>query len=189
MNIKKIFISIFFALVCFLPIGVSAKECYYKFYIPENGVTKEEERTINTDGACRTYMYLCDGQLQENEINSAACYKGNNVYVYKKSDWDLCSNPKALSVFKFIGNILKVAFIAVPIVLIIMGSIDFMKAVMAGKEDDIKKNQSVFVKRIIAAVIVFFVPIITNILMNTILDQTESNCLTCVLNPNTCNTQ
>lgn len=47
--------------------------------------------------------------------------------------------------------------IAVPIILIVMGMLDLGKAVMAGKEDEIKKNQTLFMKRIIAAVIVFLV--------------------------------
>ncbi len=49
---------------------------------------------------------------------------------------------------------------AVPIILILVGSIDLVKAVMAGKEDDIKKNQNTLFKRVIAAVIVFLIPII-----------------------------
>lgn len=110
------------------------------------------------------------------------------------STWDICSNTESLKVFKFIGNLLQLAFIVVPILLIIMGSIDFMKATMAGKEDDIKKAQGMFVKRIISAIIVFFVPLIAKILINTVLGSASgvdtspgsSNCLNCILNPSSC---
>lgn len=53
----------------------------------------------------------------------------------------------------------------VPIVLIVLGTIDLVKAVIAGKEEDIKKNQTALIKRVIAAVIVFLVPLIVSILM------------------------
>lgn len=53
----------------------------------------------------------------------------------------------------------------VPIILIVLGTIDLVKAVVAGKEDDIKKNQKALFKRILAGVIVFLVPMIVTILM------------------------
>ncbi len=106
------------------------------------------------------------------------------------SNWDLCTNPESIPTLKFIGNLLRVAFIAVPIILIIIGSIDFVKATLAKNDDDIKKAQSAFIKRVIACVIVFFVPIITKIIFNTILDTKDevknSHCLTCILNPDSC---
>ena len=57
-----------------------------------------------------------------------------------------------LGLVKTIYNLIRYA---TPVVLIILGSVDFFKAVMAGKEDDIKKNQKRFVSRLILAVIVF----------------------------------
>ena len=111
------------------------------------------------------------------------------AYNYDESEWDICTNPEALKTFRFIGNILRVAFIVIPILLIIMGSIDFMKATMAGKDDDIKKAQTTFVKRVLAAIIVFLVPTITGLVLN-ILDRNDlrqENCITCVLDPSSCN--
>ena len=57
-----------------------------------------------------------------------------------------------LGLIKTIYNLIRYA---TPVVLIILGSVDFFKAVMAGKEDDIKKNQKRFVSRLILAVAVF----------------------------------
>ena len=110
---------------------------------------------------------------------------------YNPENWKICNgvsaNSKAvLKVLRFIGYILQLAFILVPVILIVIGSIDFVKAVAAGKDDDIKKAQSTFVKRIIAAVIVFLVPYIIGVLLN-VLNQTKSNCYTCVMNPSSCN--
>ena len=47
--------------------------------------------------------------------------------------------------------------VGVPIILIVWGMLDLGKAVMAQKEEEIKKGQNTFIKRLIAAVIVFFV--------------------------------
>lgn len=81
--------------------------------------------------------------------------------------------------------------IAVPIGLIIFGMMDLGKAVMASKEDEIKKAQQLFIKRIIAAVLVFFVVSIVQLtfsLLNSA-DESEdlkagsvSNCIDCFLN-------
>ena len=56
-----------------------------------------------------------------------------------------------------VSTIVLVIKIVVPVLLVIFGSIDFLKAVVAQKEDEIKKGQQTFIKRLIAAVIVFFV--------------------------------
>lgn len=56
----------------------------------------------------------------------------------------------------------------VPIILIVLGTIDLVKAVVAGKDDDIKKHQQTLIKRIIAAVIVFLIPMLVTVLMGWI---------------------
>ena len=47
--------------------------------------------------------------------------------------------------------------IVIPILLIIFASIDLGKAITAGKEDEIKKAQSGFIKKLIVGVLVFLV--------------------------------
>lgn len=72
--------------------------------------------------------------------------------------------------------ILKMIQWVVPIILIVLGTIDLVKAVIAGKEEDIKKNQKVLLKRVIAAVIVFAVPLITSIIMGWIGNDDWKEC-------------
>lgn len=69
-----------------------------------------------------------------------------------------CADIK--DVLIIVRTIVTVIQWAVPVILILVGSIDLVKAVMAGKEDDIKKNQNTLFKRVIAAVIVFLIPLI-----------------------------
>lgn len=87
-----------------------------------------------------------------------------------------------------IANTVHIVFlviqIVVPILLVILGMIDLMKAVIAGKEDEIKKNQMTFVKRLIAAAIVFFVFVIVKLLVSFVADNSENilDCVDCFIN-------
>lgn len=78
-----------------------------------------------------------------------------------------------LNIIKFL---LKIVQWVVPVILILLGTIDLVKAVIAGKDDDIKKHQQTLIKRIIAAVIVFLVPVIVSILMGWIGNDDWKKC-------------
>ena len=70
-------------------------------------------------------------------------------------------------IFKFLKNgIYPIIQIGIPIILIIMGSIDLGKAVMSSDDKEIKGATSKLIKRAIAAVSVFFVTTIVSLLMN-----------------------
>lgn len=85
-----------------------------------------------------------------------------------------CNGLEAVvSVVKFI---LKIIQWVVPIILIVLGTIDLVKAVVAGKDDDIKKHQQTLIKRIIAAVIVFLIPMLVSILMGWIGNDDWKTC-------------
>ena len=79
--------------------------------------------------------------------------------------------------------------IAVPIILVIVGSLDFFKAISAQKEDEMKKGQKMFVKRLVLAGIIFFVIVIAKVLISVVADSSSSNiidCMDCFLS-NDCN--
>lgn len=69
-----------------------------------------------------------------------------------------------------VGNLIKkgmqIIRIIVPILIILLGTLDLSKAVFAGKEDGMRKAQQTFIKRIIAGVAVFFVPVLVSIVMS-----------------------
>jgi len=74
--------------------------------------------------------------------------------------------------------------IVVPFLLIIWGMLDLGKAVMAQKEDEIKKGQQLFIKRVIAAAILFFVITIVSLLINLVADDSETitGCIDAIIN-------
>lgn len=83
-----------------------------------------------------------------------------------------------------VSTIITIIKIAVPILLIIFGMLDLGKAVVAAKEDEIKKGQQTFIKRAIAAVIVFFVIQIVQIVVRFVSgnDQNIAGCFNCFIN-------
>ena len=64
----------------------------------------------------------------------------------------------------FLDGVLTIIKILVPIALIVFGSVDLCKAVMAGKDEDIKKAQKLLGQRALAAVAVFFLGSIVQLL-------------------------
>ena len=80
--------------------------------------------------------------------------------------------------------IILIIQIVTPILLVIFGMIDLMKAVISGKEDEIKKNQMVFVKRLIAAAIVFFVFLVVKLVISLVADNADTmfDCADCFIN-------
>ena len=63
--------------------------------------------------------------------------------------------------------------IGIPIVLIIYGTIDLGKAVIASDEKEVKAAQSRLIKRFIYAALVFFVTTLVTVLMNIVSDNSD----------------
>lgn len=81
-----------------------------------------------------------------------------------------------------VHTIIVVIQIAVPVLLVVFGMMDLVKAVMGQKEDEIKKGQQTLVKRIIAAAIVFFVMVAVRFVVSLVDDNGVMDCADCFLN-------
>jgi len=79
-----------------------------------------------------------------------------------------------------VSMIIRVIQIAVPIVLVIFGMIDLFKGLMASKEDEIKKGQQTFIKRLIAAAVIFFVIAIVKLLFSFFANDEDVDMMKCV---------
>lgn len=73
-----------------------------------------------------------------------------------------------------IGSVINIIQFGIPVILVIMGMLDLGKAVTSQKEDDIKKAQSMLVKRIIYGVIVFLIPAIIEFAFGLLSDDASS---------------
>lgn len=78
-----------------------------------------------------------------------------------------CSGILSPSFVDLIEEILGYIRIIVPILVIVLGTLDFTKAVFAEEKDELSKATSKFTKRCIMAVVVFFVPTILSFLVKT----------------------
>lgn len=92
-----------------------------------------------------------------------------------------CSDLFGSYLLEKINNVMNIIRITVPILLIIFGIVDFFKATFDNNEDEMKKDRERFIKRIIAAIIVFLVPIFVNLVLdvaNTVWSDINSD--TCI---------
>ncbi|MBQ6494475.1 MAG: hypothetical protein IJI49_00570 [Bacilli bacterium] len=94
---------------------------------------------------------------------------------------DYCDTlAPAIRIIKAIINIIRWG---IPILLIVFGTIDLAKAVVAGKEDEMKKAQNTFIKRLIYAIAVFLVVTLVSFVMGIVSknangDDTAISCWT-----------
>lgn len=96
---------------------------------------------------------------------------------------ELCSDYHFLEGIRVLKYIITVLKILIPLVLIILGSIDLSKAVIDPANSDIKKQSVVFTKRVASAAIIFLLPTIITITFSLIIDYSSfANLLTTCMN-------
>lgn len=82
---------------------------------------------------------------------------------------DICGEGSKLQpIWNLVGIIVNIIMIGVPILLIIFGMIDLGKAVIASKEDEVKKATKLLGKRFLYAVGVFAVVWIVTFIFDTL---------------------
>ncbi|MGM9878158.1 MAG: hypothetical protein ACI33S_05885 [Bacilli bacterium] len=84
---------------------------------------------------------------------------------------------------RIVGIALKLIQYAVPIMLIVIGSIDFAKATTEKDEKAIKDAQNKFMKRGIMALIVFLIVPIVSVLMTLVSGEGYKDCMECISSP------
>lgn len=77
----------------------------------------------------------------------------------------LGGDDKSDDLIKMLKTIVGIIRIGIPILLIVLGSLDFAKAIFSSSEDEMKKSQSKFLKRLIIGVGIFLVPPILKLLL------------------------
>lgn len=100
---------------------------------------------------------------------------------------DFCTKTK--DVWSLVGKILGVFKIVIPLLVIIYGMIDLGKAVVASKDDEIKKAAKQLLIRIIAGIVIFFIPTIVSFafsLADGFTDSDYSICKDCITSSSGC---
>ena len=65
-----------------------------------------------------------------------------------------------------IKSVITIVKIAIPLILIVTGTMDFAQAIFSSNEDGIKKAQGKFTKRVIMAVVIFLIPSVLKVLLS-----------------------
>lgn len=102
-----------------------------------------------------------------------------------------CSGSAGL--LQFVGYIITIVKIAIPLLIIAFGLLDFGKAVVGSKDDLIKKSAISLLRRVVSGIIIFFLPALVLTIFEAISDYKNnnsgfSNCKTCLLQPSKCDT-
>lgn len=94
---------------------------------------------------------------------------------------DVCAQLQASEEITNITSMIYTALkIGVPLILIFIGMFDFGRAVMAGKEDEIKGHQKLFIKRLISALLVFLVFSIVQFVIGLVAGDDGAGIMECI---------
>lgn len=135
--------------------------------------------------------YYSSDPVQGPSLSSSSV--GDNYCASKNYEENLIScgddllNDLPSVVPQVVHIIYLIVQILIPILIVIFGSLDLVKGVYAQKEDEIKKGQQVFIKRLITGAIVFFVFAIVRLVISFAADSSSArilDCASCIINNN-----
>lgn len=150
-----------------------------------------------------THYYIINKKLDDS-IYSNYISVGQNIGTYDPSVYgkdnnieeDLeikpitfCEENRVLKVFQILGYVIFGAKVVVPLILLILGTIDFAKAVISSSEKAPQEALKSFGLRIVAAIIVFLIPTFLEFLISLVNEASETfkekneNCTNCLFNP------
>ena len=115
------------------------------------------------------------------------CEKSSNgtkcVYSTFKDNLVSCGNHKLTNIPGIIPKVSSTVYsiiqVAVPILLVLFGSIDLVKGIIAAKDDEIKKGQQLLIKRLIAGALVFFAFVIVKFVISIAADENSGALIKC----------
>ena len=209
-----IFISVIVSFIIFTP-NVYAEPFYYEY---SNGyMLCEEFGSANCQTITKTQngasFDIKNGQITYNgttyKFNSSQQEVYNNSFYFFNSEKQSAINASKNTTnnadvgqssnctrikepLMFIGNIVLVVKIAIPIILIGLGMMDLFKAVTSAKDDELKKSLRGFAMRCVAGVAIFFLPTIVSVVFSMVSSWADlkgefNACQKCILNVRSCN--
>ena len=111
----------------------------------------------------------------------------SNMFILASYSKVMCNGTAIPYVAAQITNIvITVLQIATPIIIILLGMIDLLKGVISQKEDEIKKGQQTFVKRLIVGISVFLIFFLVKFIIGIVApdDYGMWDCVNCFVNNN-----
>ena len=94
---------------------------------------------------------------------------------------------ESAGIWQFVGDIIYVIRIVIPIIIILLGTLDLGKAVVAGEDKKVKEAQKSFIKRLIYGVAIFFIFVIVEVIFGLLGVETKEGdskiCWDCATKP------
>lgn len=113
----------------------------------------------------------------------------NIVYAATKSKIGFCDYAGTRRSLKIIGIIINIAKVVVPLLIILTQMVSMTNIVISGKDEDFKENFKIMVKKIIAGLVIFFIPGIIDYAVDNLAGYNDSGfaqCSNCLLDTNHC---
>lgn len=106
-------------------------------------------------------------------------------------DINFCSETGVLKTLQIIGYVLYIIKIVIPLLLLILAIKDFATAVISSDDKANSNAISKVIRRVLTAIIIFFIPTFLNIALRGLDDlmasqSNYSSCTTCLLDPTNC---
>lgn len=153
--------------------GANKNECESDCYA-QNKVQEclKDCRDINCERGCKeSYTFYYEQRL-------------NTYNPYSKIECGELEVPYLIP--KIVRTIIVILQIATPIIIVILGSLDLVKAVIAQKEDEIRKGQQTFLRRLLVGALVFLVFVIVEFVIGFVAPKKDNynmwNCVDCFVN-------
>lgn len=108
--------------------------------------------------------------------------------------FDLCS--KGAPIMQFVGYVMLGFKIIIPLLLLVLGSFELGKAIVSQKDDEIKGATTKLVKKLVAGIIIFFIPTLIGLVFGLVsgfsddadVQREYEICKDCITSPiNKCN--
>lgn len=150
------------------------------------------------------YNFICGSSSEGNKDVEYFCEEGckypNNANIkcedvsetINKGNINLeemCNMNGVKNTFRFLGYLLLIVKILVPVLLIVLGVIDYSKATVSSNDDAVQKATKSLVIRIIAGLAIFLIPTIVNLVFRGLLNSGGSHfndCRVCIFEPHNC---
>lgn len=88
-----------------------------------------------------------------------------------------CNSVLGSEMSKIVNNIFKFVQYLGPILVAIFTTIDFLNASLKGDQGEVKKASGKFVKRVVAAILLFFIPLICDLVFGLVGVTIPANCI------------
>ncbi len=81
---------------------------------------------------------------------------------------NICTKEEIMPIFSLAKLVIRIIQIAVPFALVIWGSLDWFKALIAGDEKEMKMKRKPFISRVVAAIVILVLPWIVDLIAGQI---------------------